>query len=159
MHLADNSRWPILCFWQLILRCFIGMNAKLVLAWLYMISNSMVFSTIKDSDQPLAYAWSDQSLCYRRLAWILITGKLLIELHLELLRLKRGCTWSSESYTSHYATLLEINGSYSFFRIQCWARSTYALTDPWLNGPRREKTCLRGCPTSEFQTSLLSYRD
>ena len=27
------------------------------------------------------------------------------------------------------------------------------------NGPRREKTCLRGSRQSEFQTSLLSYRD
>ena len=26
-------------------------------------------------------------------------------------------------------------------------------------GPRREKTCLRGVRQSEFQTSLLSYRD
>ena len=26
-------------------------------------------------------------------------------------------------------------------------------------GPRREKTCLRGFRQSEFQTSLLSYRD
>ena len=28
-----------------------------------------------------------------------------------------------------------------------------------LNGPRREKTCLRGIPQREFQTSLLIYRD
>ena len=28
-----------------------------------------------------------------------------------------------------------------------------------LYGPRREKTCLRGFRQSEFQTSLLSYRD
>ena len=27
------------------------------------------------------------------------------------------------------------------------------------NGPRREKTCLRGVRQSEFQNSLLSYRD
>ena len=30
---------------------------------------------------------------------------------------------------------------------------------PFKNGPRREKTCLRGFQQSEFQTSLLSYRD
>ena len=28
-----------------------------------------------------------------------------------------------------------------------------------VNGPRREKTCLRGFRQSEFQTTLLSYRD
>ena len=28
-----------------------------------------------------------------------------------------------------------------------------------INGPRREKTCLRGFRQSEFQTSLFSYRD
>ena len=28
-----------------------------------------------------------------------------------------------------------------------------------LYGPRREKTCLQGVLQSEFQTSLLSYRD
>ena len=28
-----------------------------------------------------------------------------------------------------------------------------------LYGPRREKTCLQGFRQSEFQTSLLSYRD
>ena len=28
-----------------------------------------------------------------------------------------------------------------------------------INGPRREKSCLRGFHQSEFQTSLLSYRD
>ena len=27
------------------------------------------------------------------------------------------------------------------------------------NGPRRDKTCLRGFRQSKFQTSLLSYRD
>ena len=27
------------------------------------------------------------------------------------------------------------------------------------NGPRREKTCLRGFRQSEFKNSLLSYRD
>ena len=35
------------------------------------------------------------------------------------------------------------------------------LEEHWieLNGPRREKTCLRGVRQSEFQTSLFSYRD
>ena len=28
-----------------------------------------------------------------------------------------------------------------------------------LNGPRREKTCLRGFRQTEIQTSLLSYRN
>ena len=31
--------------------------------------------------------------------------------------------------------------------------------NPLLNGPRREKTCLRGFRQSEFQTSPLSYSD
>ena len=30
---------------------------------------------------------------------------------------------------------------------------------PQSHGPRREKTCLRGVRQSQFQTSLLSYRD
>ena len=33
------------------------------------------------------------------------------------------------------------------------------VSDPFLCGPRREKTCLRGFRQSEIQTSLLSYRD
>ena len=32
-------------------------------------------------------------------------------------------------------------------------------TDALEYGPRREKTCLWGFRQSEFQTSLLSYRD
>ena len=34
-----------------------------------------------------------------------------------------------------------------------------ALMDHQTYGPRREKTCLRGIRESEFQTSLVSYRD
>ena len=32
-------------------------------------------------------------------------------------------------------------------------------TEQKINGPRREKTCLRGFRQSEIQTSLPSYRD
>ena len=33
------------------------------------------------------------------------------------------------------------------------------ICEPGTNGPRREKTCLRGFRQGEFQTSLLGYRD
>ena len=42
--------------------------------------------------------------------------------------------------------------------LSCW--SLYSLLMAAKSyGPEREKTCLRGFGQSEFQTSLLSYRD
>ena len=42
-----------------------------------------------------------------------------------------------------------------------WSRTseTGISLDMVIIGPRREKTCLRGVRQSDFQTSLLSYRD
>ena len=44
-----------------------------------------------------------------------------------------------------------------------WSRQNKHYFMDWsiwyLNGPRRNKTCLRGFRQSKFQTSLLSYRD
>ena len=56
------------------------------------VSNNVVCATSKASDQP---AQSDQSLCLS--LEYSMTDKLLAEDHLEFLRLKGGCTGSSES--------------------------------------------------------------
>ena len=80
--------------------------------------------------------------------------KLLPEYHLEFLSLKGGCRGSSESTL---VKLLEISCRSSFVNQlteKCTTRVEHILI-----GPRREKTCLREFRQSEFQTSLLSYRD
>ena len=56
-----------------------------------------------------AYVQSDQSLCLSLDYSILV--KVLIELHLEFLSLKGGCSCSSQSTLVKYATLLEITCS------------------------------------------------
>ena len=94
--------------------------------------------------------------------------KLLTEHHLEFLSLKGGCRGSSEStyvkmphcWKSHVAALIVnslVAASSIMWQLVCGCIMPSLVS--WSSGPRREKTCLQGFRQSEFETSLLSYRD